>query len=213
MKTILLCRFLSSLALALLLLPISHAQAQAEMPDAMVEHMLTDVLSAIRNDKAMRAGDTAKVVTLVDSRIMPNVNFQRMTAAAVGPAWRQASAEQQQRLQDEFKVLLVRAYAGALAKLEQRTVSIKPLKLGTDDKEVLVRAEIKGGGETIELDYRLEKLQGQTTGWRIFNLKVMGAWLVETYRGQFAQEISTKGIDGLISSLSERNKSVGKKTT
>ena len=182
------------------------AYADDEVPDAMIKRLLSDVLETIKTDKAIRAGDMSRVVALVDSRIMPYVNFQRMTAAAVGPAWRQTTPEQQKRLQEEFKILLVRAYAGAVAQLKDQTVSMKPSKLAPEDKEVLVRAEIKGGGETIQLDYRLEKFPGQGAGWRIYNLNVMGVWLVETYRSQFAQEINAKGVDGLIGVLSERNR-------
>ncbi|RFO96697.1 hypothetical protein DIC66_11810 [Rhodoferax lacus] len=185
------------------------ALAQEEAPDAFIKRMLSELKDAIKGDKALRAGDIAKMTALVDARIMPLLNFPRMTAAAVGPAWRQASPEQQKRVQDEFKTLLLHAYAGALAQLKDQTISLKPVKGGADDKEVLVRAEIKGSGETIQLDYRLEKVAG--AGWKIYNLNVMGVWLVETYRSQFAQEISTKGIDGLISTLAERNKSNAKK--
>jgi phospholipid transport system substrate-binding protein len=116
------------------------------------------------------------------------------------------------RLHDEFKILLVNAYAGALAKLKDQTVSTKPLTSSGADKEVLVRAEIKGGGEAIQLEYRLEKPLSQGAGWRIFNFKVMGAWLVETYRSQFAQAIQTNGVEGLIGLLAERNKANGKKS-
>ena len=187
------------------------AYAEDEAPDVLIKRLLSDILETLKNDKTIRAGDTARVVALVDSRIMPNVNFQRMTASVIGPAWRQASPAQQKRLQDEFKTLLVTAYAGALAQLKDQTISMKPLKAAMEDKEVLVRSEIKGSGETIQLDYRLEKTPGQGAGWRIYNLNVMGVWLVETYRSQFAQEISTKGVDGLIGTLSERNKANGKK--
>jgi phospholipid transport system substrate-binding protein len=211
MKRTFLRQTLSLLVIPFALLLATPAFAEDEMPDLLVKRLLTDVLETIKSDKAMRAGDTTKVVALVDSRIMPNVDFQRMTAATVGPAWRQASPEQQKRLQEEFKILLVRAYASALVKVNQQTIHVKPLNMGADDKEVLVRAEIKGDHETIQLDYRLERPQSPGTGWRIFNLKVLGAWLVETYRSQFAQEISSKGIDGLISSLAERNKSNNKK--
>ncbi len=186
--------------------PLVNAE---EAPDTTIKRLLSDLMESIRNDKSMRAGDTTKIASLVDSRIMPMVNFQRMTAAAVGPAWRQASPEQQKRLQEEFKILLVRAYAGALAQLKDQTVSTKPLKAAADDKEVLVRAEIKGNGEAIQLDYRMEKTPD--AGWKIYNLNVMGVWLVETYRSQFAQELSTKGMDGLIGTLAERNKSNAKK--
>lgn len=187
------------------------AYAEDEAPDVLVKRLLSDVLETIKNDKAMRGGDTAKVVALVDSRIMPNVNFPRMTAAAVGPAYRQASPEQQKRLQEEFKILLVRAYAGAFAQLKDQTVSMKPMKGAVEDKEVLVRSEIKGAGETVQLDYRMEKTPGHGAGWQIYNLNVQGVWLIETYRSQFAQEINAKGIDGLIATLSERNKTNGKK--
>jgi phospholipid transport system substrate-binding protein len=184
--------------------PLVHAEDEA--PDAMIKRLSTDVLETIRNDKAIRAGDMAKVVALVDSRIMPNVNFQRMTSSAVGPAWRQATPDQQKRLQEEFKILLVRTYAGALAQVSDQLITMKPLRSAPEDKEVLVRSEIKGSGESIQLDYRLEKTPGQGAGWRIYNLNVLGVWLVETYRSQFASEINAKGIDGLISALAERNK-------
>ena len=198
-----------TLASAALAAPLAYAEDEA--PDVLIKRLSSDVLETIKNDKAMRAGDTAKVVALVDSRIMPNVNFQRMTASAVGPAWRQATPEQQKRLQEEFKILLVRTYAGALAQVTDQTVNMKPMRAGAEDKEVLVRSEIKGSGESIQLDYRLEKTPGQGAGWRIYNLNVLGVWLVETYRSQFAQEINAKGVDGLITTLTERNKTNGKK--
>jgi phospholipid transport system substrate-binding protein len=200
---------LVALTAAALAAPLAYAEDEA--PDALIKRLSVDVLETIKNDKAIRAGDTAKVVALVDSRIMPNVNFQRMTASAVGPAWRQATPEQQKRLQEEFKILLVRTYAGALAQVTDQSVNMKPLRAAAEDKEVLVRSEIKGNGESIQLDYRLEKTPGQGAGWRIYNLNVLGVWLVETYRSQFAQEINAKGVDGLIATLTERNKANGKK--
>jgi phospholipid transport system substrate-binding protein len=143
---------------------------------------------------------------------MPNVNFQRMTAAAVGPAWRQATPEQKKRLQDEFKTLLVRTYSGALSQVNDQTISVKPLRASPEDKDVVVRTEIRGRGDPIQLDYRLEKTPSDGAGWKIYNLNVLGVWLVETYRSQFAQEINAKGVDGLIAALTERNKNnAGKK--
>jgi phospholipid transport system substrate-binding protein len=182
------------------------AYAADEAPDALVQRLSGEVLDALRNDKSIKAGDVDKIMVLVDKTIMPNVNFRRMTAAAVGPGWRQASPQQQQRLQDEFKQLLVRTYAGALAQVSDQTVSVKPLRAGAEDKDVLVRTEVRGRGDPVQLDYRLEKTPGQGAGWKIYNLNVLGAWLVETYRSQFAQEINAKGIDGLIQTLSARNK-------
>jgi len=187
-------------------LPLA-ALAADETPDALIKRLSVDVLNTVRADKAIQAGDIDKVIALVDKTVMPNVNFRRMTAAAVGPGWRQATPEQQKRLQDEFKVLLVRTYAGALAQVSDQTVRIKPLRAAADDKDVLVRTEIVGKGDPIQLDYRLEKTPGEGAGWKIYNLNVLGVWLVETYRSQFAQEINAKGIDGLIDTLVARNKS------
>jgi phospholipid transport system substrate-binding protein len=180
--------------------------AEDEAPDAMIKRLSSDVLDTIRADKSIKSGDINKVIALVDSRILPNLNFQRMTASAVGPAWRQATPEQQKKLQDEFKTLLVRTYSGALAQVTDQTITMKPLRANPDDKEVVVRSEIKGGGDPIQLDYRLEKTPGQGAGWKIYNINVLGVWLVETYKSQFAQEINAKGLDGLIESLAERNK-------
>ena len=184
--------------------------AADEAPDVLIKRLSTEVLESIKNDKAIRGGDMDKVIALVDSRIMPNVNFQRMTASAVGPAWRQATPEQQKRLQDEFKTLLVRTYAGALAQVSDQTINVKPLRASPEDKDVLVRTEVRGRGDPIQLDYWLEKTPGQGTGWKIYNLNVLGAWLVETYRSQFAREINAKGIDGLIDALAARNQSNAK---
>ncbi|MDT8989574.1 ABC transporter substrate-binding protein [Curvibacter sp. APW13] len=183
------------------------AHAEDEAPDAMVKRLSNDVLDTIKADKSLRSGDLNKIIALVDNRIMPNVNFQRMTASAVGPAWRQATPEQQKALQDEFKTLLVRTYAGALAQVSDQTIAMKPLRAAPEDKEVLVRTEIKGRGDPIQLDYRLEKTPGQGTGWRIYNLNVLGVWLVENYRSQFGPQINAKGIDGLITMLVDLNKS------
>jgi len=193
------------------LLTAGSAKAQDEAADAFIKRMSTEVLDVIKADKSMRGGDIAKVVVLVDTRIMPHVDFQRMTASAVGPGWRQASPEQQKRLQDEFKILLVRTYSGALSQISDQVIAMKPLRASPEDKEVVVRSEVRGSGDPIQLDYRLEKTPGQGTGWRIFNINVMGVWLVETYKSQFAQEINAKGVDGLIDSLAARNKSNNKK--
>lgn len=180
--------------------PLVHAQ---EAPDAMIKRLSDEVLAEIRGDAAIQAGDIDKVMALVDRKVMPNVNFQRMTASAVGPAWRQATPEQRQRLQQEFKTLLVRTYSGALSQVSNEQVQMKPFRAAPADTEVVVRSEIRGRGDPIQLEYRMEKAD---SGWKIYNLNVLGVWLVETYRSQFAQEVNAKGIDGLIASLAERNK-------
>ncbi len=195
---------------ALLVLPWV-ARAQDEAPEAFVKRVSVEVLDSIKADKGMRNGDVNRVMVLVDTRIMPNLDFARMTASAVGPAWRQASPDQKARLQEEFKTLLTRTYSGALAQVGDQTVEVKPVRGSAEDKELVVRTEIKNGGEIVQMDYRLVKTPGQGTGWKIYNLNVMGVWLVDTYKTQFAQEINAKGLDGLISTLSERNKANARK--
>jgi phospholipid transport system substrate-binding protein len=140
---------------------------------------------------------------------MPHVNFQRMTAAVVGRYWRQATPEQQKRLQEEFKTLLVRTYAGALTQVRDQTVQLKPSRNAATDTEVVVRTEVRGKGEPIQLDYRLEK---NADSWKIYDVNVLGVWLVEQYRSSFAQEISASGIDGLIAKLAERNKAPARRS-
>ncbi len=207
MKRRILGRWAAVLSVAGLLAAIAPvARANPEAPDALIRRLSEQTLSAIKADPALRSGDINRVIALVDARIMPNVNFQRMTAQAVGPAWRQATPEQRKRLQDEFKTLLVRTYSGALVQVSDETIVVRPLRAAPDDTEVLVRTEIRGRGDPIQLDYRLEKTPGEGAGWKIFNLNVLGVWLVETYRSQFAAEINAKGVDGLIATLTERNR-------
>lgn len=209
MKRRFLAKVVGSLTVGLMLSGACLAQSADETPDALIKRVSSDVLETIKADKSIQTGETAKVVALVESKVIPHVNFERMTASAVGPAWRQATPEQKKRLQDEFKALLVRTYSGALAQVTDQTITLKPFRSSPDDKEVIVRTEIKGHGDPIQLDYRLEKSSG--SAWKIYNLNVLGVWLVETYRSQFAQEINAKGIDGLITALSERNKANAKK--
>lgn len=180
----------------------SWAQTQEE-PDQLIRRLSTDVLETIKNDKDVQGGDVRKITSFVDGKVMPHINFTRMTAAAVGRSWRQATPEQQKRLQEEFKALLVRTYSGALSQVKDQTVSVKGLRASPGDTEVIVRSEVIGRGDPIQIDYRMEKTPA---GWRIYDLNVLGVWLVETYRSQFAQEISARGIDGLITTLAERNK-------
>jgi phospholipid transport system substrate-binding protein len=187
------------------------ARATDEAADALINRLSTEVLGSIKADPSMRTGNAAKIIALVDAKLMPNMNFQRMTASAVGPAWRQSTPEQQKRLQEEFKTLLVRTYAGAVAQVVDLSVVVKPLRASAQDQEVVVRTEIRGHGDPVQLDYRLEKTSGEGAGWKIYNLNVMGVWLVETYRSQFTPEITAKGIDGLIAALTDRNKANARK--
>jgi phospholipid transport system substrate-binding protein len=192
-----------SLAAAALLTAGAQAQAQQQAPEALIQRMSTDVLDAVKADKAVQAGDVGRIVALVDSKVMPNVNFQRMTASAVGRYWRQATPEQQKRLQDEFKTLLIRTYSGALKEVRDQSVQLKPTRPSNDPADVTVRTEVRGSGEPIQLDYRLENSTGS---WKIYDVNVLGVWLVQNYRNSFAQEIGANGIDGLIGKLAEKNK-------
>lgn len=179
------------------------AQAQAA-PDALIKQLSTEVIDTVKSDKAIQAGDLGKIIALVDAKVMPHVNFQRMTASAVGRHWREATPEQKTKLQAEFKTLLVRTYAGALTQVKDQTVALRPFRAAATDTEVVVRTEIKGKGEPIQLDYRLEKADA---AWKIYDVNVLGVWLVQNYTSSFAQEIGANGIDGLIAKLAERNKS------
>ena len=181
------------------------AMAQAsESPEVLIQRVAAELIEAVKSDAALRNGDTGRVIALVDNRLLPHVNFTRMTAASVGRFWRQATPEQKQKLQAEFKTLLVRTYSGALSQVKDQTLVVKPLRANPGDTEVIVRSELRTPGrEPVQLDDRVEKTE---TGWKVYDLNVLGGWLVETYRGQFAQEINAKGLDGLIAALAQRNR-------
>jgi len=194
------CATASLVASAFLTQPVWAAD---EAPDVMVKRISTEVMELVKADPLIQKGDLGRIVALVDTKIMPHVNFSRMTSSAVGRFWRQATPEQQKQLQDEFKTLLVRTYAGALGEVKDQTLSFRPLRAKPEDTEVVVRSEVRGRGEPVQLDYRLEKTPA---GWKIYDLNVLGIWLIETYKTQFAQEINARGIDGLIAALVQRNK-------
>ncbi len=193
---------LFSLCLSLLLaMPVARA---AEAPDRLIERVSNEVLDRIRSDAALKAGDARKLDALIDSTVMPHVEFRRMTALAVGRNWRNASPDQQAQLMTEFRALLVRTYSGALASVGDQKVRMKPLRATPQDVDVIVRSEVlQPRGEPVQLDYRMMKA---AEGWKIYDVNVLGVWLVETYRTQFAQEVSAGGIEGLLRSLSEKNR-------
>ncbi len=174
-----------------------------EAPDALVRKIATDVIETAKNDKSVQSGDINKIISLVDSKVMPSVNFEVMTRSAVGPQWRSATPEQRTKLQAEFKTLLVRVYSGALTQIKDQTVEVTKTVPVPGGSQVVVQSEVRGKGEPIKLDYRLDK-DGEA--WKIIDVNVGGIWLVTSYRSQFAQEISAGGIDGLIAKLAERNK-------
>jgi phospholipid transport system substrate-binding protein len=182
-----------------------QSAAAEEAPDVMVKRISQEVLEAARSDKEIQNGNQKRVLDLVEAKILPHVDFQRMTALAAGRFWRQATPEQQKQLTDEFRDLLVYTYSGAISQVKDQKLEFKPLRADPSATEVEVRSQViqPRGGDPIQLNYRLEKLP---SGWKIYDVNVLGAWLVETYKGNFAAEISRGGIDGLIKTLAERNK-------
>ena len=191
-------------AAAVLMAAVGVAQAQQAAPDALVKQISSEVLESAKADKSIQAGDMKKISALVETKVMPYVNFPLMTSKTIGPQWRQATPEQKQKLQDEFRTLLVRTYAGALAQVKDQTVQVEPLRAGAAESgEVLVKSKIRGSGEPIPLDYRLENSTGS---WKIWDVNVSGLWLVANFQGQFKPVISSGGIDGVIKALVDLNK-------
>ena len=187
----------------------AQAAPANEAPDALVKRISQDVIDTAKADKDIQAGNQKRVMDLVESKILPYVDFQRMTALAAGRFWREATPDQQQRLAAEFRTLLVFTYSGALSQIKNETVEFKPLRGDSSDSDVEVRSQVNlSRGEPMILNYRVYKTPA---GWKIYDINVLGAWLVETYKGSFASEISKSGIDGLIKTLAEKNKRLASK--
>ena len=190
---------------ALSALALTPARAQQVAPDTFVRQISTEVIDSVKADKGIQGGDVSKILVLVDTKVMPNVNFEVVTRSAVGPKWREASTEQRTKLQNEFKTLLVRVYAGALTQIRDQTVEITRSQPVQNSTQVIVQSEVRGKGEPIKLDYRVDKFND---AWKIIDVNVGGIWLVQSYRSQFAQVLGgTGGIDALITRLVEQNKS------
>ena len=188
--------------------PWAWAAGAAAAPDALVRQISTEVIDTVKADREIQAGNIERIMALVDAKVMPHVNFQRMTAIAVGRPWRSATPEQRARLQAEFKTLLVRTYSGALTQVRDQTVQLRPMRARAEDEEVVVRTEVRGRGDPIQLDYRLEKTPA---GWKIYDVNVLGVWLADTsFKSQFAPVITNSGIDGLITNLAELNRRAAK---
>ena len=180
-----------------------------EAPDALVKRISLDVIDTAKADKEIQAGNQKRVMELVESKILPHIDFERTTALAAGRFWREATPEQKQQLAAEFRTLLVFTYSGALSQIKSQTVEFKPMRGELSDNEVEVRSQVKvERGEPIVLNYRVQKTPA---GWKIYDINVLGAWLVETYKGTFASEIGKSGIDGLIRTLAEKNKRLANK--
>jgi len=183
------------------------AQAQAIAPDVLVRQASQEVIDAVKADKAIQAGDANRILALVDTKVMPHLNFEVVTRSAVGPQWRNATPEQRSKLQTEFKTLLVRVYAGALTQVKDHTVEITKTLPVQGSSQVVVQSEVRSKGEPIKLDYRLDKFDN---AWRIIDVNVGGIWLVQSYRSQFGQVLSGGGIDALITRLVDQNKANAK---
>jgi phospholipid transport system substrate-binding protein len=195
-----------SLAVSLLLISggvFAQIPDQATTPDALIKMVVTDVMASIKSDPDIQKGNIPKIVDLVEKKIVPYTDMRRTTEMAMGPNWKKATPEQQNQLVLEFKNLLIRTYSGALSQLRDQTVQFKALRAAPDDKEVVVKTVVLGRGDPVPLDYRLEKTD---KGWKVYDINIMGAWLVEAYRNQFSNQISQNGIDGLVKFLQERNK-------
>ncbi|KQV43006.1 phospholipid-binding protein MlaC [Duganella sp. Root336D2] len=180
-----------------------------EAPDVLIKRISSEVLETAKSDKDIQAGNQKKVMDLVETKILPYVDFQRMTSLAAGRYWREATPEQQKQLAAEFRTLLIFTYSGALSQVKDQTVDFKPMRSSPGDTEVEVRSQVnQARGEPIQLNYRVAKTDA---GWKIYDINVLGAWLVEAYKGTFSSEISKGGIDGLIKTLSEKNKKLASK--
>lgn len=187
---------------------IGHAQnpgAVGNTPDGLVKYVVEDVMNTIKSDKAIQSGDLRKINALVDQKILPYSDFQKTTRLSMGRNWSKATPQQQALITQEFKTLLIRIYGGALAQVKDQKVQYKPFRGSADDTDVVVRTLVVGKGEPIQLDYRLEKT---AAGWKVYDINILGAWLVESYRNQFNDQISKGGVEGLIQFLQQRNNSL-----
>jgi phospholipid transport system substrate-binding protein len=196
-------RFLIPLIAALV--PFAAAAQAQETPDALVKRIADEVIAIVKQDKDLQAGNSQKVVELAEQKVLPHFDFTRMTRLAVGRSWSQASPEQREALTKEFRTLLVRTYSSSLSQYRNQTIQVRPLQAAPGDTDVLVRtAVIQEGGPPIPIDYRMEKTP---QGWKVYDVVVDGASLVTTYRGSFNDQIQRSGIDGLLKTLQERNRS------
>ena len=183
----------------------SGASAQAvdvNSPDGMIKTVTGQVLDEIKHDSSIKSGDINKITQVVNEKILPYTDFRRTTQLAMGRAWRQASPQQQDQMVEQFKMLLIRTYSGALSQVRDQTVQFKPFRADPGATDVVVRSTVTNNGQPVELDYRLYKTP---QGWRVYDLNVAGAWLIQAYQQQFAEKINQGGVDGLLQFLTQRN--------
>ena len=195
--------------IAVLALAAALPAAAQEAPDALVKRVSQEVLQIIKNDPLVQAGNEARLREVIEVTLLPNFDFARMTALAMGRNWRAATPEQQKRLTDEFRTLLVRTYSGALNQYRNETIEYKPLRANPGDTEVTVRtAVIKPAGSPVQIDYSMEK---KADGWKAYDVIVGGVSLVTNYRDEFNEQIKAGGIDGLLKTLADKNKGTAAK--
>ena len=191
--------------LAIIAMCVPLAAAAQEAPDALVKRVTDEVLAIIKADKDLQAGNSRKVAELAEQKVLPHFDFTRMTRLAVGKNWQQANDAQKESLTKEFRTMLVRTYSTSLSAYRNQAIEVKPLKMAAGDKEVTVRTQvIQPGGPPIPIDYAMEKAD---SGWKVYDVVIDGASLVTTYRGTFNDQIQKSGIDGLVKTLQERNRS------
>lgn len=202
-------RFLFASLATALMAPLALAQETA--PDALVRNVTQEVVGVIKQDKDIQAGNQSKTIALVEEKVLPHFNFARMTALAVGANWRKATPEQQKEIIEQFRTLLVRTYSSALSQYRNQVIEVKAPRGKSGDAETVVRSEVKQpGAEAVTIDYSMEKT---SSGWKVYDITVAGVSLVTTYRDTFNNEVRQTGIDGLIKSLSEKNRQLGAKST
>jgi phospholipid transport system substrate-binding protein len=183
---------------------VSGARADVPAPDVLIKDTVREVLDIVRHDKDLRSGNQKKILELVDAKVLPHFNFERMTKLAVGKAWRTATPEQKQALMTEFRTLLVRTYTKAFTSYRDQSVVVKPLRMDSTATEVTIKTEIvkPGAQQPVLVDYDMQKTPD---GWKVYDLTVEGVSLVTSYRGTFADQVQQGGIDGLIKTLVEKN--------
>ncbi|MET3233218.1 UNVERIFIED_ORG: phospholipid transport system substrate-binding protein [Burkholderia sp. 1263] len=197
--------FLIPLFAALFSFASAGASAQtvdANSPDGLIKTVTQQVIDSIRADKSIQQGDINHITRLVNEKILPYTDFRRTTQLAMGRNWRTATPEQQNQVVEQFKMLLIRTYSGALAQVRDQQIQYKPFRMNPDDTDTVVRSVVMNNGSQIELDYRLYKTP---QGWRVYDINVLGAWLIQAYQQQFNEQIQQKGVDGLIQFLTQRN--------
>ncbi|KMZ13243.1 putative ABC transporter, auxiliary component YrbC [Candidatus Burkholderia humilis] len=197
----------------LLLLPIfamflafcgaaSAQSVDSNNPDTLIKTVTQQVLDQIKSDNKIQSGDINEITKLVNEKILPYTDFTRATRLVMGRNWNTATPEQQKQIVEQFKMLLIRTYSGALAQVRNQTIQYKPFRASPDDTDVVVRSVVMNNGQPVELDYRLYKT---AQGWRVYDINVLGAWLIQAYQQQFNEQIQQHGVNGLVQFLTQRN--------